>query len=360
MPNNEPEFAILKGMNPNYRAWDISFKDFSGQGSEPAKLKFILRFAILAPSGHNTQPWNFSIAGNEISLLVNRERSLEGSDPHRHQLLLAFGCMIENLIIAGTHYGYEIKMDYFPDMHNHDLIAKISFKEKAGDSKDNNEKSGSNLISAIPLRHTNRGKYLDKQLPESFLKQIEKYPISDQKISIVTDQAQKNTIADIVNEAQMEAMDSDVFREELSHYIKSSFTKEHAGMPGFALEIPAPISLFASRLIKKVNLSRKSEKKDEALLKHHTPGGFIVISSRSNNREEWLEAGRLFERIWLTATAEGLNCSPMAAAIQSPKHNEQLKQALGIDFEPQVFFRIGYGEKQFRHSPRFSIDQLLI
>ena len=111
-------------------------------------------------------------------------------------------------------------------------------------------------------------------------------------------------------------------------------------MPGFALEIPAPISLFASRIIKKVNLSRASKKKDDALLKQHTPAAFMVISSRKNDPHGWLAAGRLFEKIWLTATAEGLNCSPMAAVIQSSGHNMQLKQILGEDLEPQVFFRI--------------------
>ncbi len=342
-------------MNPNYRAWDVPFDAFPLGETEMDKLKFLLRFAILAPSGHNTQPWNFSITRNEISLLVNRERSLEGSDPHRRQLLIAFGCMIENLFISANHYGYEANINYFPNSQNHDLIAKISIVESSGNHKNNNN----DLFFAISARHTNRGKYLDRSLPENFLQRIERYEEKDLKISIVTDNAQKHIIADIINEAQIETMDSSEFREELSQYIKSSFTRETTGMPGFVLEIPAPISLFASRLIKKINLSRKSRKKDDALLKQYTPAAFIIISSRDNDRGSWLAAGRLFEKLWLTATAEGLNCSPMAAAIQSPIYNKRLRESLGIDFEPQVFFRIGYGRRQFHHSPRFSVEELL-
>lgn len=342
-------------MKANYAAWEVKESDFFEQKTDLDRMKFLLRLAILAPSGHNTQPWNFSINGNEISLLVNRKRSLEGSDPHRRQLLIAFGCMIENLCIAASYYGFKARANYFPNVHDRDLIARILL------TKENDLRSDDrSLFSAISLRHTNRGKYIDKPIPESFLAQIKKYTTNDFRVSLVADESHKHIIADVVTEAQIEAMDSVEFREELSHYVKSSFTKDSVGMPGFALEIPAPISIFASKLIKKVNLSKVSKKKDDALLKQYTPGGFVIISSRRNGPEDWIAAGRLFERIWLTATAEGLNCSPLAAVIQSAKHNHQLRTVLEIDFEPQVFFRIGYAQKNFRHSPRFSVEHLLL
>jgi hypothetical protein len=342
-------------MRPNYLAWEVKEGDFFEQKTELEQMKFLLRFAVLAPSGHNTQPWSFSINANEISLWVNRERSLEGSDPNRRQLLIAFGCLMENLCVAADHYGLETKITYFPDAYNQDLVAKIIFIKGDRIDKDNIK-----LFPAISQRHTNRGKYLDRPLPESFLKHIEKYSKDNLKVSLITDESKKHIIADIVNEAQIETMDSKEFREELSHYIKPSLTKSPTGMPGFVLEIPTPVSLFASKLIKRVNLSKASKKKDDALLKHHTPGGFIIISSKENNRESWLVTGKLFEKIWLLATSEGLNCSPMVAAIQSARHNQQLRASLGIDFEPQVFFRVGYAQKQFQHSPRFTVDDLIL
>lgn len=341
-------------MKQNYTAWELKESDFFEQKTGLDQMKFLLRFAVLAPSGHNTQPWNFSIKDHEISLWVNRERSLERSDPRRRQLLIAFGCMIENLCMAANRYDFGVKINYFPDAYNHDLIAKVLFAKK------NDAEPGDSLLSSMILRHTNRGKYINKPLPGSFIAQIKRYTTDSLRASLITDESQKHLAADIVNEAQIEAMDSAEFREELSHYVKSNFTKEPTGMPGFALEIPTPISIVASKLIKRINLSRSNRKKDEALLKRHTPGGFIVIASRENNREDWIAAGRLFEKIWLAATAEGLNCSPMAAVIQSPRHNKQLRAILGIGMEPQVFFRIGYGQKQFRHSPRFSVEDLLL
>ena len=212
-------------------------------------------------------------------------------------------------------------------------------------------------MSAIPLRHTNRGKYHMTPIPESFVSLLTAKE-HDLKIFYITDLQEKNSIADIVNDAQIEAMESPLFREELSHFIKSSYTKEHAGMPGFALEIPGPVSVIIPRLIRKVNLSKQNQKKDDALLKKHTPA-FVIIASRNNAAQSWFEAGRLFERLWLEATRISLNCSPLAAAIQSPEHAEKLKKVLKTDWEPQVFFRVGFGEKPFRHSPRFTVEHLL-
>ena len=65
----------------NYKPWNININDFPSDGTEREKLIFLLNFAILAPSGHNSQPWNFSVSGNSISIFVDEKRSLSESDP---------------------------------------------------------------------------------------------------------------------------------------------------------------------------------------------------------------------------------------------------------------------------------------
>ncbi len=43
----------------NYEAWDVQESDFPEKGTEE-QMEFLLRYAVLAPSGPNTQPWRFS------------------------------------------------------------------------------------------------------------------------------------------------------------------------------------------------------------------------------------------------------------------------------------------------------------
>ena len=50
--------------------WTLSALDLPEFGSSAEKLKFLLRYAILAPSTHNSQPWLFHIRGDEIEFML--------------------------------------------------------------------------------------------------------------------------------------------------------------------------------------------------------------------------------------------------------------------------------------------------
>lgn len=42
-------------------SWNVSEEEFPLQGGPEEKLRFLLNYAVLAPSGHNTQPWLFRL-----------------------------------------------------------------------------------------------------------------------------------------------------------------------------------------------------------------------------------------------------------------------------------------------------------
>ena len=48
--------------------WKISEGDFPRSGDAEEKLRFLLNYAVLAPSGHNTQPWLFKVRNGEVEL----------------------------------------------------------------------------------------------------------------------------------------------------------------------------------------------------------------------------------------------------------------------------------------------------
>jgi nitroreductase len=66
------------GRDSNYLdVWKISEDEFPKDGPMLEKLKFFLRYAILAPSTHNTQPWAYRIVNNNIiELYSDRKRAL--------------------------------------------------------------------------------------------------------------------------------------------------------------------------------------------------------------------------------------------------------------------------------------------
>jgi len=73
-------------MQENYRAWDIVIDDFYKLQSLREKIRFLVRFAVLAPSSHNSQPWKFAVGEKEIVIQPDFNRALPVSDANHRQL----------------------------------------------------------------------------------------------------------------------------------------------------------------------------------------------------------------------------------------------------------------------------------
>ena len=71
--------------------------------------KLLISFAILAPSGHNSQPWQFQVSNNEIIITPDYTKRLDVVDGNDRELFISLGCATENLMTAARHYGYDSK-----------------------------------------------------------------------------------------------------------------------------------------------------------------------------------------------------------------------------------------------------------
>ena len=92
---------------PSSDVWNVSENEFPSEGTTRDKLKFVLNYAILAPSGHNTQPWLFKIVDDKIELYADRTRSLPVVDPDDRELTISCGAALYHIQLAIRHFGYE-------------------------------------------------------------------------------------------------------------------------------------------------------------------------------------------------------------------------------------------------------------
>ena len=111
--------------DPKVTPWQINEQDFPRDEDSTEKSKFLLRYAILAPSSHNTQPWKFSIGEDEIRIFVDKTRWLKVADSDQRELHVSIGCALENLLIAAEHFGYALQVTYFPEPGNEELAAVV-------------------------------------------------------------------------------------------------------------------------------------------------------------------------------------------------------------------------------------------
>ncbi len=336
-------------MKENYTAWYIDFNDFFKQKTEQEKLEFLVRFAVLAPSSHNSQPWEFEIRDNTIVIKPNYKRALPISDSNYRQLFISLGCALENLLVAADYYGFETRLTYV----NKSIEIALTYSNKV------KSPPASHLVFSIPQRHTNRNKYESTPLPENFLKRAQSYTTQDVQIHFVEEQTIREAVADVVIAAGIAAMESTGFRKELSQHVKSNLTRSNVGMPAFGMGIPTPLSLVTSFLLSYVNVNKVFRKQEADLLKKHTPM-FGVISTRGDIPESWIKAGQLYEKIALEAEQRNIRITPMAAVIQIGKYYKTIQKIIQTDFRPQIFFRLGYCKKITRHSPRLTAEEVIL
>jgi nitroreductase len=75
--------------------------------SIPEHIAQILRYASLAPSSHNTQPWRVKIiSDSEFIIQSDSTRWLPKVDPDNRELLLSIGAFWENLDQAALAFGF--------------------------------------------------------------------------------------------------------------------------------------------------------------------------------------------------------------------------------------------------------------
>lgn len=65
----------------------------------------LIRYATLAPNGHNTQPWRFAVSSNRITLRPDVSRRTPVMDPDDHHVFVSLGCAAETLALAEAARG---------------------------------------------------------------------------------------------------------------------------------------------------------------------------------------------------------------------------------------------------------------
>jgi hypothetical protein len=68
-------------------------------------VREMVRYAVLAANGHNTQPWRFHASGQSVAIRPDFARRTPIVDPDDHHVFVSLGCAAENLAQAGAALG---------------------------------------------------------------------------------------------------------------------------------------------------------------------------------------------------------------------------------------------------------------
>lgn len=332
----------------------IDFHDFEKLRSDEERLKYLVMLASLAPSAHNSQPWQFRIGGGGIELWGNRNRLLEESDPDQREFFLSLGAAAGNLELAMSAVGVDCDVDYFPDTKEKFLVCRIRPVSLGGRGID------ADLFTALVHRENNREPYgLDDQLDRA-TQTIEKICSGEPELEIrfVRDPGERNKVTEVVLASIVEAFKDKKFSSELSRWFRSSLKKHQDGMVGYNLGIPWIMSFIFPWLVRNVDTSKKQREIHEKMLK--ACSCFVVLASDYDNPKGWVRIGRLFDKLAVELTRQGIKTSLIAAPIEIGDHHRKLRELLGLHHRPQMFFRIGRSNVVRPFSPRLNLEEILI
>jgi len=322
------------------RHWGINEADFPFGGKKEDQLKYLLRYAILAPSSHNTQPWSFSVDDEEVLISPDFDRWLEVADSDKREIYVSIGCALENLLVAADHFGYGYRVNFPPEPHETDPAVRVKLEK--GNSKEPGE-----LFDQITDRHTNHNVYEGGPIAEDRLQLIQECCEEDGLTLHLTDDPEiKRTVDDLMVEGDAIQFSDPDWREELGYWLGR-------GVFGTSW-VTSKMSQLA---VTYFNMGKNTGKKDSRLLMSAPVLG--VISSESNGREDQIKAGQVFERVSLVATANDIRLHPMSQILEIPELKEKVSSLIPVSgVFPQHTFRLGYAEPE-DHTPRWPIESVL-
>lgn len=328
------------GAAQNKKPWRVRETAFPSAGSIEEQATFLLRYAILAPSTHNAQPWEFSIEDETVRVFADDSRWLEVADADRRELYFSIGCAVENLAVAAERFGFGTRIDLVPE-ERPDITATVELQPN-GTGPDR-----SNLFDAITERRTNHNVYHDRPIREDLLGEFRRGVEEDGVELLLTSEDQREEIARLQTRADERQFDDPDYRKELGRYIGS-------GALG-ATWLTARIGQLA---VTHLDLGDREAKKNSRLLRSSPE--VAVITSADNDRSSQIEAGRAFERLFLLATNADIAVHPMNQILQIPDLKRDLSSLLGSGERTlQLLFRLGYAPAEGTRRPRRPLEATL-
>jgi hypothetical protein len=338
----------------NLAAWDVDPSSIPSSGTAIDKARFAVRYAILAPSSHNTQPWRFIINGDELLVCADRTRSLPNIDPFDRELIMSCGAALLNLRVALAHFGVAVEITTFPQSSDPDIVARIVFPSSGPIFKDL-----AKLFSAITKRTTNRGPFLQEEVPITTVERLKSAATSEGvDVKFVQTLAKRERVAILIAEADRRQFDDPRFRRELASWIHPS--RRNDGMPAASQGLRAltdAATPIIAMTIRTFDLGNGVAAAHEELARGSPL--LVVLSTPMDNNEGWLAAGLGLQRLLLVATDADYVTSYLNQPIEVPDLRTELARELSIDGYPQILLRVGRS-RPVLHSPRRPISDVLI
>ena len=316
---------------------------FPSQAPLAQQARWITRYAVTAPSSHNTQPWLFRWHDNALHVHADESRWLRVADDDRRELYLSLGCAIENLMVAAEQFELGPRLTLLPCQDPASLVATLRFDA----SPKRSAFRPTTLFDNIATRFTVHGNHEARPIPDEVLRGLGDLSVEPDVVLEFNREADFHAAIDrLVNQADALVFADPEYRAELAEWI---------GRGVFGT--PWLLSKLASLAVAHCNLGGLIARSDT---KHVDSSPVLaILATIGDSIETRIRAGMVYQRLSLAAASHGIPFQPLSQIVQI----DSLKHALAKlqpdpTLVPQIPFRMGYAAASERRTPRRDLDEV--
>jgi hypothetical protein len=311
---------------------DASSNDNDGTPILAGHASYLIGVAGRAPSLHNTQPWRFTVSGDEIELYAEASRQLI-MDPDGREMHISCGAALYGLRLAVRSLGHVPKVELFPGPAGRRALARVGLGPAAPVTADERK-----MLAAVPHRHTHRGPFEPGPLPPGLsvrlrddaqaegatLTEIDPGPIHDELMALIA--------------ASGRDQDRDPqSRAETRWWSRDVTSTARDGVPAHAF--PAVPGREPGRLPQRdFDLGRGL-----GLLPAGGPAAPVttVLFTPGDSVRDWLCAGQALHRLLLRAASQWVFASLNTQPLEDPATRALIRDRLGLPGAPQMLLALG-------------------
>jgi len=313
--------------------------------------RFAVRAAIMAPSIHNTQPWQFASREDGICLYADFSRHLPRTDPAGRELVISCGAASMNLQLAMRHLGFAADVRLLPDIRRPDMLVEATWGHYR--RKDRYEDS---LFHAMSRRHTHYGPFVLRPMPPMLMAELAAAAHAESaSLMVVAEAAKRRLLAELIRGAEMAESADPEAASELARWVAPPRSGRVDGVPARTGQVE-PVA-FADRGFLLGNGRMPMANPGP----HVMASGFgtaVLLTTRGDRRLDWILAGRALQRVLLHAAIYDVSAAFHTQALELPGPRSKIQAEIAAGAHPQVLLRLGYASST-RATPRRPVTDVL-
>ena len=299
--------------------------------------RHVVAAAVWAPSVHNTQPWRFTVGGQQISLHADAARQLRVADPDGREMMISCGAALFTARLALRSLDLVPETEVLPDPGQPLLVARVSWPRRAARTEFEQR-----LFGQVRQRRTHRGGFDTVPLPPGLLAALRggaaRYGAV---LRIVADDGQRAALAAAVQQAERAQRLDGERVAELARWAPAPGSARADGVPPDSYPARAEHTDpdFPGRDFAHGHgwglppLSTASW--------HRSAGVAALLTTAHDRPVDWVNAGQALQRILLTAAASGAAAALHTQPLEFGWLRESIRTGLSDGAYPQLVLRFG-------------------